>query len=71
MAGRGRGMWAILRETRENRPEKIAAEPLIHLSLNKLIGKQKTADKNARYIVSGRGAYQALFGQLNPARSAL
>jgi hypothetical protein len=71
MVGRGCGMWATLRETRENRPEKIVAEPLIHLSFNRLIGEQKTADKNARYIMSGRGAYQALFGQLNPTRSAL
>jgi hypothetical protein len=45
VAGRGRGTWAILRETRENRSERIVTEPLIHLSLKKLIGEQNTAKK--------------------------
>jgi hypothetical protein len=48
---RVRGTWAILRETRENRPERVVTKPLVHLSLKKLIGEQKTAEKNARRIL--------------------
>jgi hypothetical protein len=44
-------MWAILRETRENRLERIVTEPLIHLSLKKLIGEQNTAEKDARWTL--------------------
>jgi hypothetical protein len=51
LAGRRRGTWAILCETRENRPERIVTKSLIHLSLKKLIGEQNTAEKNARRIL--------------------
>ena len=51
VAVRARGTWVIPRETRENRPEKVVTKPLIHLSLKKLIGEQKTAERNARRIL--------------------
>jgi hypothetical protein len=46
-AGRVQEMWAILCGTRENRLQRIVIEPPTHLSLNKPIGEQNSAEENA------------------------
>jgi hypothetical protein len=53
---RERGTWAILPETRENRPQMIVTELLTHLSLNKPACEQDTAEENARdtFVSSSR-----------------
>ena len=47
-AGWVQEMWVILRETRKNRPQRTAIEPLTHLSLNKPAGEQNSGEENAR-----------------------